>query len=692
MAVYKGDTEDEVNATNAYNQALQTLAESSVPLAGGDYSATIRKNWPVGQMQFARGGYADGGETDPMIEDALRLTQNPYEGQTVKPYEPTMRDRLATSILDIVPRGEYTPEALKQFVSNTFGSLGAGHTGPSLVDFTPVGGAMGAQESAREGDYRGAAMAMLPGAPALRAEGRALKAAEKYGPHLPSAEARVPENLVAPKPSSDPALFDFSRLHEVPKVEQFDLPRYEPARGVPQRVQDIVADKDVRDAFMAKVMEGQKMGGANWYNADPLRDQFVEKLGGEAGDKAFRQYMDLVAATSPRSDVGTNVRNASYYYKRLMSGEGMPEVGERNPQPYGHMAQRLHQMNAQRVAGTGWDPLNNPKPASFVENLVGNQQPVTVDTHAFRLPAMLGKDPRFLETAFEASKGSPKQNIQKMVESGELPLDEAVKRAAFWQAQPKENEYKAMENYYKSVANELGMTPAQVQASAWVGGGKLTGLASDESKPFLQFFQDRIYKTANETNMDPKDVLDAVIRGKMSLKADGGAVDGALRLARGGYADGGVPLPNFAPQGPSVDIYSQVPNAEPFSFKPAMPTEVDNIPSGQQGPTTMPSPYTPTPAPASTSPVETAGGDNFQPGEGSGGGESESGGPGGSQGSAGGGGPGGGGDGQGSFARGGQPHANNGVNNAIRLAHMIHHEMRSDPLFERKIQSILSKL
>lgn len=170
------------------------------------------------------------------------------------------------------------------------------------------------------------------------------------------------------------------------------------------------------------------------------------------------------------------------------------------------------------------------------------------------------------------------------------------------------------------------------------------------------------------------------------------AIRRALRLAQGGYADGGVPLPNFAQQGPPINIYSQIPGAEPFFFKPAMPTTVDNIPSGQQGPTTMPSPYTPTPEPASAPPVETTGGDNFQPGEGSGGGESESGGPGGSQGSAGGGGPGGGGDGQGSFARGGQIHANNGANNAIRLAHMIYQEMRSDPLFERKIQSILSKL
>jgi hypothetical protein len=267
------------------------------------------------------------------------------------------------------------------------------------------------------------------------------------------------------------------------------------------------------------------MGGANWYNAEPLRENFVQQLGSNQGNEAFRKYMDFVAATSPRSDVGTNVRNASYYYQRHMGGEGMPEVGEKNPQPYGHMAQRLHQMNAQRVSGAGWDPLNNPKPASFVENLVGNQAPVTVDTHAFRLPAILAEDPRYLETAFQVNKDAPKQNIQKMVESGEIPLSEAVGRAAYWQAQPKANEYSAMEQYYKKLGQELGLTPAQTQASAWVGGGKLTGLASDESKPFLGFFEDRIYKTAAETGMDPKDVLNAFIKGKLRLKSDGGSID-----------------------------------------------------------------------------------------------------------------------------------------------------------------------
>jgi hypothetical protein len=315
------------------------------------------------------------------------------------------------------------------------------------------------------------------------------------------------------KPGS---LFDYSRLGEVPKVSQFDLPRYTPPRGVPQRTLDITNDPTVRSKMLDVISEGQKMGGANWYNAEPLREAFNAELG-KGGDAAFRKYMDMVAATSPRSDVGSNVRNASYYYGRAASGEPMPAVGDKNPQPYGHMAQKLHQMNANRVAGPGWDPLNNPKPASFVENLVGNQQPATVDTHAFRLPAILARDPRFLETAFQVNKDAPKQNIQKMLERGEVSIDDAANRAAWWQAQPKENEYAAMEKYYQSLGKDLGLTPAQTQASAWVGGGKLTGLASDESKPFLRFFEDRLNLTAEKRGETPKQTLKKFIRGKEPL-------------------------------------------------------------------------------------------------------------------------------------------------------------------------------
>lgn len=323
------------------------------------------------------------------------------------------------------------------------------------------------------------------------------------------------------------SLFDYSKLGQVPNVPQFDLPRYTPPRGVPARVLDVTNDPAVRDKMLEVISQGKEMGGANWYNAEPLRQAFNAELG-SGGDAAFRKYMDMVAATSPRSDVGSNARNASYYYSLAQRGEPMPEVGTPNPQPYGHMAQRLHQMNAQRVAGAGWDPLNNPKPASFVENLVGNQMPATIDTHAMRLPAILAQDPRFLETAFQVNKDAPKQNIRNMVASGELPMTEAAGRAAYWQAVPKENEYQAWENYYKGLGKQLGLTPAQTQASAWVGGGKITGLASDESKPFLRFFEDRIEKTAEKTGQSKQDVLKGFIRGQLPLLSVGGAAMGSV--------------------------------------------------------------------------------------------------------------------------------------------------------------------
>jgi hypothetical protein len=44
------------------------------------------------------------------------------------------------------------------------------------------------------------------------------------------------------------------------------------------------------------------------------------------------------------------------------------------------------------------------------------------------------------------------------------------------------------------------------------------------------------------------------------------------------------------------------------------------------------------------------------------------------------------------YAKGGRISGNNSQSNATRLAHLIHQEMRSDPLFDRKIQSILSRL
>ncbi|MGC0325625.1 hypothetical protein ABIG06_006254 [Bradyrhizobium sp. USDA 326] len=381
----------------------------------------------------------------------------------------------------------------------------------NIVQISPLGVPLSAADYAHYRDTGDNANAAIAAVGAIPGAGKVASKAAKAG-------ARTAGDVAA----EASRLFDTSRLSEVPNVKQFDLPRYQPARGVPARTQELIENADVRAKMLDTIKRGQEMGGAKWYNAEPLREAFNAELG-KGGDEAFRQYMDMVAATSPRSDVGTNVRNASYYYTLARQGQPIPAIGTPNPQPYGHMAQRLHQQNAGNVVGAGWNPLQNPKPASFVENLAGNQMPVTVDTHAFRLPAMLAEDPRFLETRYITGKGATPRNIQAELKGGQTSLADALETPAFWQSQPKENEYAALEQYYKSLGADLGMTPAQTQAAAWVGGGPVTGLASDSSKAFVDFVEDRAVKTAQARGITPAEALSQMIRGKAPLLSVGGA-------------------------------------------------------------------------------------------------------------------------------------------------------------------------
>jgi hypothetical protein len=171
----------------------------------------------------------------------------------------------------------------------------------------------------------------------------------------------------------------------------------------------------------------------------------------------------------------------------------------------------------------GWDPSKNPKPRSFVENLSGNQRPVTVDTHATRLPATIARDPRWLALSLKTEKDVPPISPKGMLDRGEISMDEALERPAFWDAIPKKTEYGALERLYQDIARKKGMSPAQAQASAWVGGAESTGMQSG-ADPFLKVFEDRVRITAEKTGEPPEAVLRRFIRGEISLYNRGGAV------------------------------------------------------------------------------------------------------------------------------------------------------------------------
>ena len=272
------------------------------------------------------------------------------------------------------------------------------------------------------------------------------------------------------------SLFDYSRLRNVPDVPQYNLERYVPPRGIPERTQALADPANI--ARVNDVVKRVLAGRLEWYNTEPLREAFISELGRARGIRAYEQYLDLVAATSPRSKVGVNARNASYYYSQAQQGQPVPSVPL--PPPYGHIAQRLHIQNAENVLNNGGLPVvQNPKPASIPANLQGNQLPVTIDTHNARpvgheghaRPAnrYAGENGIWLPRAFAAAGGPETRHDAGPVSS--IGLD--------WR-RPR------------------------------------TGLRSS-ADPFLKVLEDRISITAHKKGLSKPEVLRRFIRGEMPL-------------------------------------------------------------------------------------------------------------------------------------------------------------------------------
>lgn len=317
-------------------------------------------------------------------------------------------------------------------------------------------------------------------------------------------------------------IIDMSRLSEVPDVPQTQMARMVPPRGPSARIVEALGRPEVAKGINETVERGIEGGGLQWYNTEPLRERMAGAVGDANVDDSYARLMDLVAATSPRARVPDNVRTASYY-NYLMS-QGLP-IPDKPAAGYGSVAQGLHTQNVRGIESAGgWDVFKNPKPASFSTNLQGNQQNVTIDTHNFRLPGILAQDPRFLATSIVPEKGAAPLRPQQWVKEGTLGMEEALQRPAYWEAKPNPNEYGYYENWQQEQAKKMGISPAQYQASMWLGGGEDTGLAS-AAEPFVGTFEARVRYTADRLGLDPDKVMEQVLAGKMPLLARGGSVE-----------------------------------------------------------------------------------------------------------------------------------------------------------------------
>lgn len=329
-------------------------------------------------------------------------------------------------------------------------------------------------------------------------------------------------------------VFDLSDPLRSPSVLQQSVPRYEPPRGVPQRLENLMQNKGAFNRAANWTADGMTENGLSWYNMEPLRMKFIEQLGPEEGAKSFNQYIDLMAATSAGAKTDANARIASYYY--VNGGNGpvpVPPLGS----GYGHKAQNLHNTNANQILnGGGLDPIQHPKRYSFAENLKGNQEPVTVDKHNIRMWGMASQDPEWVALRLEDPKGagapawwdeaingpwtpqgfSPRQFVKdNNVKWSDIP-------ATWFEGAPTKTEYAGLEDLNKKLAAKFGTTPAATQAASWLGAGPVTGLGSPPMS-MMNTFDQMLAKRAAARGQTPAEVLEQFIGKARPLAVTGAA-------------------------------------------------------------------------------------------------------------------------------------------------------------------------
>ena len=257
--------------------------------------------------------------------------------------------------------------------------------------------------------------------------------------------------------------------------EQKPLERYAAPRGEPKRTASMFRGGNV-PRLNAYVDKGVAQGAEKWYHLGGLKDRFIEELGPEKGGAAFDRFMDMTAALSPRSKVDQNLKRASVLYQREMQGQPIsPLTHEMFPPGYGHLATTsAHAPAIKRLVETGavGNSVDQPKIASFAENLKGNYEPLTSDTH----------------------------NVQIL--SGQA-------------RSPTKAEYPFLESRQKTLGERRDLQPAEWQSALWTGAGDVTGVA--DVRNMTAAMNQRIAKTAEKLGISEQEAFREFAKGNTKL-------------------------------------------------------------------------------------------------------------------------------------------------------------------------------
>lgn len=384
------------------------------------------------------------------------------------------------------------------------------------------------------------------------------------GAEIPAAAAKAPKaKKVKVLPEADPAgpfapKNDPRYVGAAPDRSDITFLRYQPKKPTPRVERALANLRDPNNPVRADMFDTIRRGmspdirGQDWYNTEELRDWFVNELGPEAGHAEWSQFMDLMGAGSPMSNVPSNIKSASAMRNRLATdpeyAKGLLDVqklddarvyGSSRPAGYGHQSQGLQELIHARQRQGAWSGApepdvspaassmtDNPKPKGFTNSLKGNARNIAADLHFTRFMAMASNDPEFLSgqagigraaadaitarfpraaeyIAVKDVKGKPviTFNAKKAAKDGAVDLKglQEFDIPSLYADKPNDAEYAHFETFMKEVGDELGLTPAQTQAALWMGAADKTGLDQTSRGTFMDLFRRRVGERAAET-------------------------------------------------------------------------------------------------------------------------------------------------------------------------------------------------
>jgi hypothetical protein len=250
----------------------------------------------------------------------------------------------------------------------------------------------------------------------------------------------------------------------------------------------------------------------------------------------LRDLSNNVAATSPRTKVEENLRNATLVMAKDNQGIPFREVvgpGTIRPDGTKGISEKGYPMMTAKggihggllddVAATGeMDVARNPKPSNFGANLSGNRSGVTMDTHAIRgtLMTLNEMQPGLVPEGFIL----PKFRDQYAKDPSVLTPNMIDDTLASQMTGPKgsttklQTEYPVFADIWHDAAAKLGVSPAEAQSMGWFGFGDETNLGSARKTP-VDIFDDRLSVTAQALDITPEEAARSVFRRKIPLLA-----------------------------------------------------------------------------------------------------------------------------------------------------------------------------